>query len=201
MAAESVWRSRLRWRLRGAMLWPAFALLTLADAFLLGRLPIAGDGGTAFIPALLLGFFFNLVAVTLHAPGAARLLRRRRGDLPRVVAVDRAGTALLVMVTLGLLAGGLAHRSSVQEARHDLLVQQLAAQRFIAREAPAEFRPGAAATTSIKLEEDLFRTCAPGDDDRHWFCVLVRTDASPPGVRVDDSRESNEVFARQGGFR
>lgn len=201
MEVESLWRSRLRWRLRGALLWPSFVVLTVIDAVLLGRLPIAGDGGTAFMPALVLAFFFNLVAVALVAPGAASLLRRRRGDLPRVVAVDRAGTTLIAGVTLALLAGGLAHRSAVQEARHDLIVQQDAARQFVARSAPPEFREQAGASNSIKLEDDLFRTCVPGEGTRQWFCVLVRTDQAPPGVQADASRESNEVFARQGGFR
>ena len=89
---EPLWRSRVRWRFRGALLWPAFWVLTLADALLLGCLPIAGDGGTAFVPALLLSGFFNLVAVAIVAPLAGLVLRRRRRDLPRVIAFDRAGT-------------------------------------------------------------------------------------------------------------
>ena len=44
MEVEPLWRSRLRWRWRGALLWPAFVVLTLVDALLLGVLPIAGDG-------------------------------------------------------------------------------------------------------------------------------------------------------------
>jgi hypothetical protein len=50
MEAESLWRSRLRWRLRGALLWPTFIVLTLVDAVMLGQLPISGDGGTDFVP-------------------------------------------------------------------------------------------------------------------------------------------------------
>jgi hypothetical protein len=201
MDVEPLWRSRLRWRFRGAVLWPAFVVLTVFDALLLGQLPIAGDGGTAFVPALLLGFFFNLVVVALVAPVAAMALRRRRPDLPKVVASDRAGTALVVGVTLALLAGGLAHRPEVVEAQHDFAVQQLAAQRFAQRAAPPEFRRRVSESTSLKLEEDLYRTCVPGDDPQRWFCVLVRTDAAPPGITVDDSRESNASLNRPGGFR
>ena len=201
MEVESLWRARLRWRLRGALLWPAFVLLTLLDALLLGRLPIAGDGGTDFVPALLVGFFFNLVAVTLITPPAAMLRRRRRPDLPKVVATDRAGTALVCGVTLALLAGGLGHRSAVREAEHDFAVQQFAARRFISRQAPPPFRDRAGESDSIKLEEDLYRTCAPGDDPRRHFCVLVRTDAMPPGIVVDESRETNAQLNEPGGFR
>ena len=115
--AEPLWRSRARWRLRGALLWPAFWALTLLDALLLGRLPIAGDGGTAFVPAFLLSGFFNLVAVAIVAPLAGLALRRRRRDLPQVIAYDHAGTALLVCVTAGLVVGGLIHRDARKDDR------------------------------------------------------------------------------------
>ena len=86
MAEESVWRSRLRWRWRGALQWPVFAALTVLDAVLLGFLPIAGDEGTDFVPALLLAMFFNLVAVALLAPLVAMAVRRRRPGLARDLA-------------------------------------------------------------------------------------------------------------------
>lgn len=40
--------TRLRWRVRGAWQWPAFVLLTLADAALLHWLPLAGEGTGGF---------------------------------------------------------------------------------------------------------------------------------------------------------
>jgi hypothetical protein len=201
MEVESLWRARLRWRLRGALLWPAFVGLTVFDALLLGWLPIAGDGGTDLIPAFLLAFFFNLVAVALVTPFAAMLLRRRRPDLPKVVATDRAGTTLVCGVTFALLLGGLAHRSDVQEAEHDFAMQQFAARRFVAQQGPPEHRARVEQSDSLKLEEDLYRTCVPGDDPKRHFCVLVRTDATPPGITVDESRETNAKLNEPGGFR
>jgi hypothetical protein len=198
---EPLWRSRARWRFRGALLWPAFWLLTLIDALMLGRLPIAGDGGTHLVPALLLSGFFNLIAVAVVAPFASLALRRRRPDLPRVVAFDHAGTALLLAVTLALLAGGLVHRGEVRENEHDLVVSRAAAVEFMRREAPPEFRRSLPATTTIKMEDELFRTCTPGDDPDRWFCVYVATDTSPPGVTADENRESNESLRAAGGFR
>src|SRR5215217_2248050 len=41
--SERVWWTRLRWRLRGATMWPAFVPLVALDALLLHELPIAGD--------------------------------------------------------------------------------------------------------------------------------------------------------------
>ncbi len=193
--------SRLRWRLRGAWLWPAFFALTVLDALVLRWLPIAGDDGTDFIPGLLLAGLFNLLAVAVVAPLVGRRLRRRRPDLPKVVADDYAGAALVVLVSAGLLAAGLAHRPALLEARHDAAVQQLAAREYAARFAPPEFRVNAGFSNSLKLEEDLFRTCVPGDDPKRWFCVYVDTDSMPPGITRDDNRQSNASLNAPGGFR
>ena len=51
------------------------------------------------------------------------------------------------------------------------------------------------------MEDELFRTCTPGDDPKRWFCVYVATDTSPPGVTVDQNRESNDSLRVAGGFR
>jgi hypothetical protein len=193
---EPMWRSRLRWRWRGALQWPLFLVLTVADALILGQLPIAGDGGTAFVPALLLAFFFNLIALAIVAPLVSRRLRRRRRDLPKVVADDYAGAVLLGVVTLGLVVGGLVHRPDVQDAQHDFLVQQATARRFIATRAPAAFRGRVAESDSIVLGDEYFRTCVPGPNPRRWFCVFINTDESPPGVTIDTDRVSNAALSR-----
>src|SRR5687768_5568477 len=106
---------RLRWRLEGALQWPLFAALTVADAILLMVHPISGTG-PSLAPALLLAMFFNLVAVAVLGRLAARLLRRRRPDLPAVVAEDRAGVAVLLGVTAVLVAGGFLHAGEAQDA-------------------------------------------------------------------------------------
>ena len=193
-----MWRSRLRWRFRGALQWPLFVVLTIVDALLLGQLPIAGDGGTDLVPALLLAFFFNLVAVAIVAPVVAWRLRRRRADLPKVIAEDRAGVALLCLVTLGFFVGGLVHRPQMQDAEHDLVVQQDAARRFAAREAPPEFRRRVAESNTLKLGDEYFRTCVPGPDPQRWFCVFVDTTQSPPGITIDTNRVSNQDLSRPG---
>lgn len=193
---EPLWRSRLRWRWRGALQWPLFLGLTIADALLLGVLPIAGDAGTDLVPALLLAFFFNLLALAVVAPLVSMRLRRRRRDLPKVVADDYAGAALLGLVTVGFLVGGILHRPQLKDAEHDLVVQQVAARRFIATRAPREFRPAAETSDTIKLGDDYFRTCVPGPNPKRWFCVFVDTNESPPGITVDTDRLSNLDFSR-----
>lgn len=200
MATESLWRARLRWRWRGALLWPMFVLLTIADAVLLGRLPLAGDSGTGLVPALLLAGFFNLLAVAVVGPLAALLLRRRRPDLPRVVAQDYTGRVALLGVSAALLAGGLAHDSGRDAARRDATAALLAGRTFAHRSAPTEFRGHPEQATVLRLDDELYRTCSPGPDPKRWFCVLVRTDTTPPGIKVDENRESNASLNRPGGL-
>jgi hypothetical protein len=191
---ERLWISRLRWRMRGAWMWPTFAALTVLDALLVHARPISGEG-TGLIPALLLACFLNLVAVAVGAPVAGALLRRRRRDLPLVVAHDYAGTALLVAVTAGLAAGGAAHRPAVLEQRRDLRAQQAAAQAYLLRSAPAVYRAHLRRADTRRIDRDLYRTCVPGGDPRRALCVFVDTAKSPPAVRLDPDRETNQSFA------
>src|SRR4051812_28211590 len=188
---EHVWWSRLRWRLRGAWMWPTFVAVTAFDAVLLSELPIAGDDGTGVVPALLLAGFFNLIAVAVAAPLLGILVRRRRPGMPRQVATDYAGTALVVLVAVGLLAGGLIHRPEVEQAKREQAAQMAAAQRYVLARGGAEFRPHVALANSVQLDDHLFRTCVPGREARHALCVVVDTSQSPPGVTLDRSRSPN----------
>jgi hypothetical protein len=182
-------------------MWPAFVVLTVVDALLLGVLPIAGDAGADFVGAALLSMFFNLVVVAVVGPLLAIVLRRRRPDLPKVVAQDMTGTALVVVVTLGLLAGGLIHAPVRAEAERDFVAQYRAARDYAHLRAPAQFRDGLDGMTSLKLEDELYRTCVPGDDPQRWFCMYLSTDQSPPGITVDGNRESNASLNRLGAYR
>jgi hypothetical protein len=192
---ERVWWTRLRWRLRGATMWPAFGLALVVDAVLLHLLPIAGDTGPGLFPALLLAGFFNLVVVAVGAPLAGRWLRRRRPALPRVVADDRAGTALLGALTVALLAIGLAHRPAVQAEERDFHRQAQSARRFALREADRGFRANLGRMDTVKQGPDLYRTCVPGPDPRRSFCMIVTTDQEPPGVTRDPDQRPNATVS------
>ena len=54
-------------------------------------LPISGDGPGGVLPGVLLAGFANLILIAAVAPLAGHWLRRRRPDLPRVVAQNYAG--------------------------------------------------------------------------------------------------------------
>jgi hypothetical protein len=191
MEAESFWRARLAWRFRGALLWPLFVVLTLAEGVLLTQLPVAGDGGTPFPSGALLAGCLNLVAVAALGPLLAVALRRRRRDLPKVVAQDHAGTAMLVLVLAGFVVAGVLHAPERADAERDYAAQAHAALAYVRTQAPAQYRDRLGEATTIKMEDERYRTCVPGDDPDRWFCVLVSTDTSPPGVEADPSHESN----------
>src|SRR3954452_5806937 len=197
---ERLWWPRLRWRMRGAWQWPAFAALTLVDGVLLSQLPFYDRGPGSLVGGLLLAGFVNLFAVAVVAPLAGRWLRGRRPDLPRLVANDYAGTAAIACFSAALTAGGLAHRPAVAEQRADVAAVAASTRDYVLREAPA-YRSRLSGMDAIRLETDLYRSCVPGRDPQRWLCVFVKTDQRPPGVSVDGDRAGNDAYRLRGGFR
>jgi hypothetical protein len=195
---EALWQTRLRWRLRGAMLWPSFVVAVVVEAILLDRLPVSGDRGPGLFAAVLLAGFLNLGLVAVAAPLAGRWLRRRRPGMPAVIATDRAGTVLLVATCAVVVLLGLLHRSSVRAAREDLNAQAASARRFVISQAPHEFQAHADHLDTVKQGEHLYRTCVAGDDPERAFCVFVNTDQSPPGVTRDPDQRPNAAVQRSG---
>jgi uncharacterized membrane protein len=185
---ESVRWRRLRWRLRGAWQWPTFIALTLLDALLVARLPFQGEGTDA-MGAFLVAGFFNLVAVALLAPFFGMLLRRRRRDLPMLIARDYAGAVLLLVTTFGLLAGGLTHRAAVLEERRDQRAVVAAVSHYVSAADP-RFMVGLGTMDRVRLETDSYRVCVMGTE-KLPLCLFVNTDQSPAGVKRDTSREPN----------
>ncbi len=197
---ERVWHRRLRWRLRGAWQWPAFLALTLVDAVLLVLLPPYDGAPEHLFPGVLLAGSANLVALVLLAPPLGRALRRRRPDLPRMVASNYAGAALVAALTAVLVAGGLAHLSAAraEEGREQAVAAAMHA--YVIEQAP-QHRESLGAIDIIRIDRDYYRACVPGDDARHWFCLFVTTDQHPPGVTRDTEEVSNsEAYRPYGGF-
>jgi hypothetical protein len=195
---EALWQTRLRWRLRGAMLWPSFVVALVIEAVLLDRLPVSGDDGPGLFAAVLLAGFVNLCLVAVAAPLAGRWLRRRRPGMPAVIATDRAGAALLATACAVVAVLGLMHRSTVRAAREDLDAQAASARRFVLSQAPHEFQAHADHLNTVKQGKHLYRTCVAGADPDRAFCVFVNTDQSPPGVTRDPDQRPNEAVARSG---
>lgn len=197
---ERIWLSRLRWRMRGAWLWPAFLACTLLDGILIELLPPYAGTPPGLPGGLLLAGFANLGIVAVLAPLAGRVLRRRRRDLPRAVATDTAGTALVAGLAAVILAAGLAHRPSVAAERDAERAVLSATHGYVTAQARG-WAPGLATVDVLRMAPDAYRACVPGRDPRRWLCLLVDTDQSPPGVRRDDSMEPNSGLRAAGGFR
>jgi hypothetical protein len=192
---ERQWWTRLRWRLRGATMWPAFLVALVADAVLLRLLPIAGDTAPDLFAAALLGFFFNLVAVAVGAPLVGRFVRRRRPALPKVVADDRAGTGVIAGVAVLLVVAGLVHHPAIQARARAFDVQAAAARAFVLEQAPQRFRAHVDRMDTWTQGPDLYRTCVPGPTRRRSFCVFVNTRHDPPLVTGDRDQSPNSVLA------
>lgn len=167
-------------------------VLTVADAVLLVVLPIAGTG-PPFVDALLLATFFNLVAVAALGRGLAWWVRRRRPDVPKVVAEDRAGVALLCVVTAALVLAGSLHAPGAGEAKRAVRAQRDAVRAFVLAHGAAVHRAHLGAMDTEQHGPDFFRTCVPGDPARDIaaLCLLVDTAQDPPRVHVDRDRSPN----------
>jgi len=183
---ERLWLTRLRWRMRGAWLWPAFFGLTLVDGALITTLPPYGWTPPGFVGGLLLAGFLNLLLVAALGPLAGHVLRRARGDLPRSIATDYAGTILICALTFTLLVAGLAHRPAVAAERDDETAMLAAVREYVAVHAP-EWRAGLPAVDVRSYAPDVYRACVPGADPRRALCLIVDTDRRPPRVTRDDS--------------
>ena len=195
---EALWQTRLRWRLRGAMLWPAFVAAVVVQAVLLEALPVSGDDGPGLFAAVLLAGVSNLCLVAVAAPLAGRWLRRRRPEMPAVIATDRAG-AVMLGAACGLVAVlGLLHHPTVRAAHDDLSAQAASARRFVLSQAPREFQANADHLNTVKQGDDLYRTCVAGPDPARAFYVFVNTDQSPPGVTRDPDQRPNAAVMRSG---
>jgi 4-amino-4-deoxy-L-arabinose transferase-like glycosyltransferase len=197
--SERLWPARLRWRMRGAWLWPAFFGLTVLDGVLIALLPPYDGAPQRVIGGVLLAGFANLALVAVVAPLAGRLVRRRRPDLPRVIANDYAGVGLVVALGVVVLAAGLAHRPAVAAENDDRAAVQEAVEGYVLARAP-RFHAGLGQVDVLRLARDSYRACVPGPDPRRWLCLIVDTDQRPPGLVRDGSMEPNSALRTVGGF-
>jgi hypothetical protein len=196
---RQAWR-RMRWRMRGAWQWPTFFAVTLIDGAVLSALPFYGDGPGGFVPGVLLAGFANLVAVAVLAPLCGRLLRRRRPDLPRLVASNYAGTTLVTALLALFVAGGIVHRPATAADERERLAVIASMQTFVVHQRP-QLRSELAATDVLEVEPRLYRACVPKPQPRRWLCLFVSTDQAPPGIRRDPDEEANDAYRIHGGFR
>jgi hypothetical protein len=193
---ERGWLHRLRWRRRGAWLWPMFVATVAVDAAVGHLRPPAGDSESVAAAAIA-GLALNLLAVLLLSRPLGMLLRRARGDLPAVVARNYAGTSVVVAVTLGLLAAGLVHHASVmadQAAMRDATVR---AQAWIGDRAPPEFRANAGFSNTFAIQPgSIYRVCVPSRRRNRNYCVIVKTQLPFARSVAPAGYEPNSTFSQ-----
>jgi hypothetical protein len=198
---ERFWPARMRWRLRGAWMWPSFVALTLLDGLILHLLPPIATG-IDLVPGILLAVFGNLILIGVVAPWLARRLWRRRPEAQArapakaqlEVLTDRVGTALLVAGVAGVLAAGLAARPLVVSETEDTERNAEAFRNYVLASGDEELIRNLETANTIRLREDYFRTCVARDDRRRYFCVFVDTARQPPRLRRDRSAEPNSAY-------
>ena len=200
---ERFWPARVRWRLRGAWMWPTFVVVTLLDGLIMWRLPPVG-GGVDLIPAVLIATFGNLALIAAVAPWLARRTWKRRpaaepGAPPRAqleVLTDRIGTGLLLATVVGVVVAGLAARPLVVSETRETERNANAFRDFILARGDEELIRNLETANTIELGDALFRTCVARDDRRRYFCTLIDVDRRPPEIDVDPSAEPNSSYRR-----
>jgi hypothetical protein len=192
---DGAWLARLRWRRRGAWLWPAFVATAVADALIGHALPPSGDSQTV-IGAALIGTFFNLLAVLILSRPIGALARRRDPSLPKLIAKNYGGTAAVLAVAAILATVGLIHRSTVDAHRRAMADAIARAQAWIGDRAPAEFRRNVQFVSTFTIEPGkIYRTCVPSATNAaRTYCVIVKMQLPFARSVTFDGYESNSVF-------
>jgi hypothetical protein len=193
---DAVWLGRLRWRRRGAWLWPVFVAATVADGLIGYALPATGDS-ESFVGAAVVAMFLNLIAVILLSRPLGMALRRWRPDLPKIVARDYGGTIAIACVTLAILVLGLMNHASVmsdQAAQRDAITR---AQAWVGAHAPPEFRQNLAYVSTFAIQPGrMYRECVPSARTRRTYCVVVdEAKPFPDSVRFG-GYEPNALFSQ-----
>jgi hypothetical protein len=195
---ERFWPTRLRWRLRGAWMWPTFVAITLLDGVLLHKWPPVREG-IDLIPGILLATFGNLVLIGAIGPWLARKMWKRRpaaeaGAPPKAqleVLSDRIGTGLLVASVFGILAAGLAARPVVVVETKQREQAATLLRDYVAAHGGDELQRNLEASDTRRYADGFYRSCIPHDDRERWTCFIIDVRGKQPRFDVDPSQLPN----------
>lgn len=201
-AEDRFWTRRLRWRLLGVWRWPAFAVATVADAFLLHELPPGREEIT--LPVAFIYSSFGNLGLIVAADVLARFAERKRAERgiedPHLeVQVDRGAVIALAVGIVGVLAWGLATSESRVLETEALERNAEAVERYVLANGGDEYVRNLETANTARLKEDYFRTCISDDERRRFLCLFVDTSKNPPQVVRDPSTEPNEEVTGRGG--
>ena len=195
---QRFWPARIRWRLRGAWMWPSFLVLTLVDGLLLHHLSPVREG-IDLIPAILLATFGNLILIGAVGPWLARRTWKRRpaaepGAPPKAqleVLSDRIGTGLLVAGVFGIIAAGLANRPVIvvetnQRERAAKLLED-----YVVAHGDDELRRNLEASNTRRYTDGYYRSCIPHDDRLRATCFIIDVRKKQAQFDLDPSQIPN----------
>jgi hypothetical protein len=192
---EAAWLARARWRWRGAWLWPTFIGAAVLDGVIAHTRPFLGDSQSV-VGGILAGLILNLLAVVLGSRPAGALLRRARPDMPVLVARNYGGTILVVAISAGLLAVGVARHGGIVSGERALDDAVVRAEAYIGDHAPATFRADATRTDTFTIQAGaIYRTCVPSQDGLRFYCVIVKTHLPLAQSVVPDGSEPNAIMS------
>ncbi len=195
---DGAWLVRVRWRRRGAWLWPAFSAAVVTEALIGHALPSSGETESV-LGAGLSACVLNLLAVVILSRPLGAGLRALRGDLPKVVARDYAGIWVLAFVAAALVAAGIVHRPSVLAHRRATQDAVARAQAWIGARAPGEFRRNLQSVSVIPIQPgSVYRACVLSGEQRRTYCVIVRTNLPLQGSVSFAGYEPNSMFGGSG---
>ncbi len=187
--------TRLRWRWRGASMWPSVAALSLLDGLILHLLPVFADR-QALSSGVLQAFIANLLMVVALTPPLGRAVRRLRADMPVVVARDYAGRFVCVAVTLAVLAGGVVHHSTVLADRAALRAARADAQAYIGAHAPPAFLVSLHELSVYALQPPtIYRLCATAAGGGRSYCVVVNLSRPRSSRTAYSGAEPNSLIS------
>jgi hypothetical protein len=185
----------MRWRLRGAWLWPSFVVLTFADAAVIHDLPLAGTSAS-WVSGWLLGAVLSLIGIVAFATLGGRVVRWLRPDMPKLVARNYAGALITLAITLGLLAGGLVHQHVINSDNFAVQDATARAEAYIGDHAPQAFQKDLRRLDTVPVAPNIYRTCASDVTRTYYYCVVVNR-TQPFGRSVYYSgAESNQSLTQ-----
>jgi hypothetical protein len=171
--------TRLRWRLRGAWMWPSFVCLALVDGVLESWRPISGDHGSPLL-GVVQGWILSLLGIAILSAPLGWVVRRVRADMPKLVARDYAGAAICLTVTSVLLAAGIAHHPVAVADQNALEDAGATAAAYIGDHAPQRFNSDLRDLSAYPVQPpEVYRICAhavtgpKGSPRPSWYCVSV----------------------------
>jgi hypothetical protein len=191
--------TRMRWRLRGAWLWPTFIVLTVADAAVIHDLPLSGNYAS-WVSGWLLGAVLSLIGIVALTRPLGAAVRWLRPDMPRVVARNYAGALITLAVSLALLAGGVAHQHVIAAENFAFQDATARAQAYIGDHAPQAVQRNLRQLDTMEVQAPkIYRTCVSDVTQTYDYCVVVNR-SQPYSRSVHYSgAESNELLAEGTG--